>query len=135
MTPALGVSAWIALTGISAMMATWHVHRTELAHSPEAIESERVRCDYDIATLQEENRGVVARAYAESITLDARTKQMNSEAQRLANLSLLESSKARAAPQRAPVQVYDDSYQDEYEPYKPHSRPVWLRGNRRKNQN
>jgi hypothetical protein len=114
-TPALGVSAWIALTGISAMLATWHVHRTELQHSPEAIELERTRGEFDIATQDGETKRILIEAYAESIKLDAQTKQANAEAQRLANLSLLERSKPQEAPQRARAMVYDEIDLDDYE--------------------
>jgi len=117
-TPALGVSAWIALTGISAMLATWHVHRTELQHSPEAIELERTRGEFDIATQDGETKRILIEAYAESIKLDAQTKQANAEAQRLANLSLLNQPKPPQAPQRAQAMVYDEIDLDDYEtPY------------------
>jgi hypothetical protein len=113
-TPALGVSAWIALTGISAMLATWHVHRTELQHSPEAIELERTRGEFDIATQDGETKRILIEAYAESIKLDAQTKQAYAEAQRLANLSLLNQPKPQERPQRARATVYDEIDLDDY---------------------
>ncbi len=121
LTPALGVSFWIALTAIFAATATWHVQRTEQALSPEAIELERVRGEFDIATQDGETKRILIEAFAESIKLDAQTKRDNAEAQRLANLSLLERSKPVQAPQRAGRVFYDEI--DDYADETPYSAP------------
>ena len=106
------IAGWLVLSGFGGVAsATWVSHQ-ESQLTPEAIEMERVRGDYDIATLYAESNGKVVGAIAESIILDAQTKHLNAEAQRAANMAYLESSKPVQRPQRAPVQAYDDSYQD-----------------------
>ena len=109
------IAGWLVLSGFGGVAsATWVSHQ-ESQLTPEAIEMERVRGDYDIATLYAESNGKVVGAIAESIILDAQTKHLNAEAQRAANLAYLERSKPVQAPQRAPVQAYDELDQDDYE--------------------
>ena len=103
------IAGWLVLSGFGGVAsATWVSHQ-ESQLTPEAIEMERVRGDYDIATLYAESNGKVVGAIAESIILDAQTKHLNAEAQRAATMAHLESSKARTAPQRAQPTRYDES--------------------------
>lgn len=87
LTPALGLATWIALTGLCAMVAVWHVHRTELAHTPEALEGERIAGDYDVSATDAESRQILARAYADAVRDDAAARRASAEAQRAANLA------------------------------------------------
>lgn len=126
LTPALGVSFWVALTGISAGASTYHVHKSEQAHSPEAIELERVRGDYDVAIQHGEIQKILVKALAKSVRNESEVKRLNAESQRAQNMSLLERPKPTQAPTRAPVSYggYSDDYADETPQQAPERRYV-----------
>ena len=109
------IAGWLFLSGAGGYASALLVHRTESRLTPEALEGERIAGDYDIAATDAESRQIIARAFATSIENDSETKRANAEAQRMANQSLLERSKPVQAPQRAPVQAYDELDQDDYE--------------------
>jgi hypothetical protein len=109
------IAGWLVLSGLGGYASATWVHSRESALTPESIEMERVRGDYDIASVDAESRQIIARAFAESIVNDSEVKRAYAEAQRAANRAYLESSKPVQAPQRAQPTSYDDSYQDDYE--------------------
>ena len=120
------VAGWLVLSGLGGYAsATWVSHQ-ESRLTPESIERERVAGDYDIAATDAESRQMIARAFSESIVNESRTKVANAEAQRAANVSLLERSKPITAPQRAPVSygAYSDDYADETPQQAPERRYV-----------
>ena len=109
------IAGWLVLSGLGGYASATWVHHRESQLTPEALESERIAGDYDIAATDAESRQIIARAFAKSIENDSETKRLNSEAQRLANLSLLERSKPQERPQRAGRVFYDESDLDDYE--------------------
>ena len=109
------IAGWLVLSGLGGYASATWVHHRESQLTPESIEMERVKSDYDLGSVDAESRQIIARAFATSIENESETKRANAEAQRAANLSLLERSKPRTAPQRAPVQAYDELDQDDYE--------------------
>ena len=109
------IAGWLVLSGLGGYASATWVHSRESALTPEALEGERIAGDYDIAAVDAESRQIIARAFARSIENDSETKRLNSEAQRAANLSLLERPKPQEAPQRARAMVYDESDLDDYE--------------------
>jgi hypothetical protein len=109
------VAGWLVLSGLGGYASATWVHSRESALTPEALEGERIAGDYDIAAVDAESRQIIARAFARSIENDSETKRANAEAQRLANLSLLNQPKPTQAPQRARATFYDESDLDDYE--------------------
>ena len=109
------LAGWLTLSGLAGWASVQWTHHRESQLTPEAIELERVRGEFDIATQDGETKRIVAGAFAESIILDAQTKRDNASAQRAANMAYLERSKPVQTPQRAQPTSYEDSYQDDYE--------------------
>ena len=106
------IAGWLFLSGAGGYASALLVHRTESRLTPEALEMERVRGDYDVSSVDAESRQIIARAFATSIENDSETKRANAEANRAQNMAWLESSKVRTAPQRAQPTRYEDSYRD-----------------------
>lgn len=109
------IAGWLVLSGLGGYASATWVHQRESQLTPEALEGERIAGDYDIAATDAESRQIIARAFAKSIENDSEVKRANAEAQRLANLSLLERSKPQERPQRAGRVVYDEIDLDDYE--------------------
>ena len=109
------IAGWLVLSGFGGVAsATWVSHQ-ESQLTPEAIEMERTRGEFDIATQDGETKRILIEAYADAVRDDAAARRASAEAQRAANMAYLERSKPVQRPQRAPVQAYDDSCQDDYE--------------------
>ena len=105
LTPALGLATWIALTGLCAMVAVWHVHRTELAHTPEALERLRTECEFDVSAQDAESRQILAQAYADAVRDDAAARRASAESARQANIAYTQAPAQRQmdyTPRTAP---------------------------------
>ena len=87
-TATMGAALWIAASGVVAMAAAWHVHGTEVQHTPEAI----ARIDAGAGAYAAERRAdaayIIAGAYADAIRDDAAARRAGQENARAANLAL-----------------------------------------------
>ena len=91
------LAAWLVLSGVAGYASVTYVHHREANLSPEALEGERIRGDYDVSATDAESRQILAQAYADAVRDDAAARRASAEAQRSANLQLC------AAPARQPM--------------------------------
>ena len=81
------LAAWLVLSGVAGYLSVTYVHHREANLSPEALEGERIRGDYDVSATDAESRQILAQAYADAVRDDAAARRANAESARQANIA------------------------------------------------
>jgi hypothetical protein len=89
------LAAWLVLSGVAGYLSVTYVHHREANLSPEALEGERIRGDYDVSATDAESRQILAQAYADAVRDDAAARRASAESQRAANLAYTQSPTQR----------------------------------------
>lgn len=81
------LAAWLVLSGVAGYASVTYVHHREANLSPEALEGERIRGDYDVSATDAESRQILAQAYADAVRDDAAARRASAESARQANIA------------------------------------------------
>lgn len=81
------LAAWLVLSGVAGYASVAYVHHREANLSPEALEGERIRGDYDVSAADAESRQILAQAYADAVRDDAAARRASAESARQANIA------------------------------------------------
>lgn len=109
------IAGWLVLSGVAGYLSVTYVHHREANLSPEALEGERIRSDYDVAAQDAESRQLLARAYADAVRDDAAARRASAESARQANIAYTQAPTRREmdyTPREAPERRFAVQWQD-----------------------
>ena len=99
------IAGWLVLSGVAGYLSVTYVHHREANLSPEALEGERIRGDYDVSATDAESRQILAQAYADAVRDDAAARRATAESARQANIAYTQAPAQRQmdyTPRTAP---------------------------------
>ena len=120
------VAGWLTLSGVAGYLSVTYVHHKEAHLTPEALELERIRGDFDVASTDAESRAELARAYADAVRDDSAARRASAEAQRQANMAAVGPIGLKPELQRRAVQWQDDTPAEDAAPMTTYETAVQL---------
>lgn len=109
------LAGWLVLSGVAGYLSVTYVHHREANLSPEALEGERIRSDYDVSATDAESRQLLARAYADAVRDDAAARRASAESARQANIAYTQPAQRQMdyTPREAPERRFAVQWQDD----------------------